>query len=96
MKETDNAKLTPISKAQTLDEIAEYWDTHSLADHWDQTHEAQFEVRAERRRRITVDPELYSQIEAQARTRGISPETLINNQSVAGRTNQRGKSRLTH
>ena len=78
MKEKDNTKMTNISKAQTLDEIADYWDTHSLADHWDQTREAQFEVRAERRRRVTLDPDIYSQIEAQARTRGISPETLVN------------------
>ena len=78
MKETDDLKQTPISKAQSLDEVAEFWDRHSLADYWDQTHEAQFEVRAKRRRRITVDPEIYSQIEARARTRGISPETLIN------------------
>lgn len=78
MKKEDNPKHTTISKAQNLDEIAEYWDKHSLANHWDRTHEAQFEVRAKRRRRITVDPEIYSQIEAQARTRGISPETLVN------------------
>lgn len=78
MKETDNAKRTPISKAQSLDEVADYWDAHSLADHWDQTCEADFEVRARRRRRITLDPEIYSQVEAQARTRGISAETLIN------------------
>jgi hypothetical protein len=78
MSETDNARQTPISKAQTLDEVADYWDTHSLADHWDQTHEARFEDRAKRRRRITLDPEVYSAIEAQARIRGISPETLIN------------------
>jgi hypothetical protein len=78
MKETDDMKQTPISKAQSLEEVAEFWDRHSLADYWDQTHEAQFEVRAKRRRRITVDPEIYSQIEALARTRGISPETLIN------------------
>jgi hypothetical protein len=78
MRETDNARQTLISKAQTLDEVADYWDTHSLANHWDQTHEANFEVRARRRRRITLDPEIYSEIEAQARTRGISPETLIN------------------
>jgi hypothetical protein len=78
MNETDKAKETPISKAQTLDEVADYWDKHSLADHWDETQEAQFEVRAKRRRRITVDPEVYSHIEAQARIRGISPETLIN------------------
>ena len=78
MKAKDNDKQTPISKAQTLDEVAEYWDAHSLADHWDETREAQFEVRAKRRRRITVDPEVYSQIEVQARSRGISPETLVN------------------
>jgi len=78
MKERDNTQKTNISKAQTLDEIADYWDTHSLADHWDQTREAQFEMRAKRRRRVTLDPEIYSQIEAQARTRGISPETLVN------------------
>jgi hypothetical protein len=78
MKETDSAKGTPISKGQTLDEVADYWDKHSLADHWEEAREAQFEVRAKRRRRITVDPEIYSGIEAQARVRGISAETLIN------------------
>lgn len=56
MKETDSTKETPISKAQILDEVADYWDKHSLADHWEQTREAQFEVRAKRRRRIVVDP----------------------------------------
>ena len=78
MNETNKTKETSISKAQTLDEVADYWDKHSLADHWDETQEADFEVRAKRRRRITVDPDVYSHIEAQARKRGISPETLIN------------------
>lgn len=32
----------------------------------------------ERRHRITLDPDVYTQIEAQAQQRGISPETLIN------------------
>ncbi|UCE08905.1 MAG: hypothetical protein JSW07_23065 [bacterium] len=58
--------------------MAEFWDTHSLADYWDQTHEAEFEERARRRRRVTIDPEVYSQVEVQARTRGILPETLVN------------------
>jgi hypothetical protein len=59
-------------------EIAEFWDTHSLADYWDETHEVEFEVRAQRRRRVTLDPEIYEQLEAQARTRGLQPETLAN------------------
>jgi len=46
MSEGENAQLTSISKARTLEEVAEFWDTHSLADYWDQTHEVEFEVRA--------------------------------------------------
>jgi hypothetical protein len=71
-------KTTPISKAHTLEEIAEFWDTHSLADYWDNTREAEFEVRAARRRHITLDPDIYLRIEAHARKRGILPETLVN------------------
>lgn len=71
-------QLTPISKARTLEEIAEFWDTHSLVDYWDETHEVDFEVRAERRRRVTLDPEVYAELEAQARVRGVRPETLVN------------------
>jgi len=36
---------------------------------WEQTSEADFEVTARRRRRVTLDPELWPKIEAQARTR---------------------------
>ncbi len=78
MKEPEDIPRTSISKAQTLEEIADFWDTHSLDDYWDQTHEVAFEVRAQRRRRITLDPEVYARVEAQARARGLLPETLIN------------------
>ncbi|HEY4722966.1 MAG TPA: CopG family antitoxin [Anaerolineae bacterium] len=78
MSEEDNIPTTNISKARTLKEAAEFWDTHSLADYWDQTHEVEFEVRAQRRRRVTLDPEVYAQIETQAHRRGVQPETLIN------------------
>lgn len=74
----DQQELTSISKAQTLEEIADFWDTHSLADHWDETHEVEFEVRARRRRRVTIDPDVYAQLEAQAHVRGVSLETLAN------------------
>ncbi|MDZ7333474.1 MAG: BrnA antitoxin family protein [candidate division KSB1 bacterium] len=78
MNKDNHSKQTSISKARSLDEIAEFWDTHSLADYWDQTHEVEFEVRAKRRRRVTIDPEVYSQVELHARARGILPETLVN------------------
>lgn len=78
MKKDRKKRPTPISKASTLEEIGDFSDSHSLADHWDETHEVVFDVTAQRRRRITIDPELYVKVEAQARTRGLLPETLIN------------------
>jgi hypothetical protein len=77
MSENDEG-LTSISKARILEEIADFWETHSVADYWEQTHEVEFEVRAKRRRRIILDPDIYEKIEAQARVRGIQPETLVN------------------
>ncbi len=78
MSKNEDTLSTLISHARTPEQIGEFWDTHSLADHWDQTREAEFEVRALRRRRVTLDPEVYSEIEAQARARGLMPETLVN------------------
>jgi len=77
MSENDQ-NISSISKVRTIEEIAEFWDTHSLADYWDQTHEVEFEVRAQRRRRVTLDPEVFLKVEAQARKRGLLPETLVN------------------
>jgi hypothetical protein len=78
MSEDDDTQLTGISQASTLEEIVEFWDTHSTADYWDQTYEVEFKIRGPRRRRVTVDPEVYEQIEKQARQRGLLPETIIN------------------
>jgi len=78
MNENDDAPLTPISKARTPEEIGEFWDSHSLADYWEETHEVEFEVGAKRRRRVTLDPEVYAELEAAARARGVLPETLVN------------------
>ncbi|MFN0107582.1 MAG: CopG family antitoxin [Blastocatellia bacterium] len=78
MSENNQTQLTSISKASTVEEVANFWDTHSLGDYWDQTHEVDFTVTAKRRHRVTLDPEVYEQVEAEARTRGILPETLVN------------------
>ena len=78
MNENKDTQLTSISKAGTLEEIADFWDTHSLADYWDQTRQVEFTVRTGRRRRVTLDPDIYTRVEAQAHTRGLLPETLVN------------------
>jgi hypothetical protein len=69
---------TGISNARTPEEIGDFWDSHSLADYWDRTREAEFEVTALPRRRVTLDPKVYTEIEAQARARGLMLETLVN------------------
>jgi len=76
MKKNNNK--TSISKASTLEEIGEFWDNHSLADYWDQTKEVEFKIRATKRHRTTIDPELYKKITSCSHKRGILPETLIN------------------
>lgn len=50
MNENNDGQKNRISKADTPEEIGEFWDNHSLADHWDQTQEVEFEVRAQARR----------------------------------------------
>ncbi len=78
MSENKATPRTNISKAQTLEEIGEFWDTHSLDDYWDETHEAAFDVRARQRKRITLEPNIYKELEVEARVRGVVPETLVN------------------
>jgi hypothetical protein len=78
MSENKETPLSSISKASTLEGIGEFWDTHSLGDYWDQTYEVEFEITATRKRRVTLDPEVYAGVEAEAKSRGIMPETLIN------------------
>ncbi len=77
MKDEDS-RTSSISKAKTIDEIGDFWDTHSLADYWDQTREVHFEVSEVPRNRVTLNLELYSRIKTVAQRRGISPETLVN------------------
>lgn len=78
MSENENVQPSSISQALTYEEIGEFWDTHSLADYQNQTHEVEFEVRASRGRRVAIDPGIYSRLEVSARARGLAPETLVN------------------
>ncbi len=72
-----NNKTSSVSKADTLEKIGEFWDTNSLADYWDKTEEVEFNVRAVRRHRITIEPVLYDKIANRSHVKGILPETLI-------------------
>jgi hypothetical protein len=69
-----------IPSLSSYEELAELWDTHSLADYWDQTETTAFEVVPEARRRdpVAVDREVLARVQRLARLRGVSSESLIN------------------
>ncbi len=68
-----------LSDASSYAEIGEFWDAHDLADHWEQTHEVDFDVRVESSvMYFAVEKALAEKLRAAARTHGVSPETLLN------------------
>jgi hypothetical protein len=68
-----------ISNAASPAEIGEYWDSHDLADHWEQTHEVEFEVSLESSvMYFAVEKSLAAKLRAAAKSHGVSPETLLN------------------
>jgi predicted DNA binding CopG/RHH family protein len=69
-----------IPEMKSYEEIAEFWDTHSLADYWDQTQPAEFEFSPELHRRylVAVEPNLLKRIRQAAHERGVSTESLVN------------------
>lgn len=64
----------------TIDEAAEFWDTHDLADYWDLTEEvADVEVDLQQHRYLfALAPNLVRKVVQVARQQGVSAETLVN------------------
>ena len=64
----------------SLDAIAEFWDTHSLADYWDQTEPVEFEFDPKARRHylVAIDPDVLARIRTVAKQKGMQTESLIN------------------
>lgn len=69
-----------IPEMSSYEEIADFWDTHSLADYWEQTEPTDFEIDSNARRRylVALDPELLQQVRKLAHSRGLSTESLVN------------------
>ena len=68
-----------ISQASSYEEMAEFWDTHSLADFAEQTYavEMTFEPSA-RHNLVRVEPQLLAEVREIARTKKVSTQTLVN------------------
>lgn len=74
-----NTKTSRLPKFNSLQEIADFWDTHSLADYDDETHEVEitFDPSA-RRTYVGIEPELLADLKHIARERRVSLQTLVN------------------
>ena len=68
-------KQSSVSKADTLEKMGEFWDTHDFTD-FDNIEAA--DVRFQIRCTVPIEPNLLSLVEKQARLRGITVETLVN------------------
>ena len=54
--EDKDKKRDPMPPSDaTPEEIGEFWDTHSLADYWDETHEVEFQVNLKSRQNPSPD-----------------------------------------
>lgn len=79
MAKNDQLTRDPIPEFETLEEIADFWDTHSTADYDDLTYEVQFDIHLPvQRESVTILPELEKTLTDLAQARGVSLETLIN------------------
>lgn len=72
-------RMSSISGSRTLEEMAEFWDTHSLADYDDQTYEVEMVFDPSgRRTTVAIEPELMADLSQVARKRRVSTQTLVN------------------
>lgn len=77
---TRNKKRDSIPEHfQSIEEAAEFWDTHDLGDYWDLARPVEFEIDIQRRVFLTaLQPDLAHQLTEIAHKQGVSSETLIN------------------
>ena len=60
--EDKNKKRDPMPPPDaTPEEIGEFWDTHSLADYWDETHEVEFQVNLKSGQDLSLDDTLSAE-----------------------------------
>ena len=74
-----NTKTSRLPKFSSLQEIADFWDTHSLADYDDETQDVEitFDPSA-RRTYIGIEPELLADLKHIAQEQRVSLQTLVN------------------
>ena len=72
--------MAKIPKFRSLEEAADFWDSHDFEDYIDATHRVSIAVRIPRRQKtlaISVGPKTYEKIRALAAKRGVPPRKLV-------------------
>lgn len=73
------ANVSSLSQAQSYEEMAEFWETHSITDYDEQMQAADITFAPTAfRNTVTIEAELMEQLAGIARERRITPETLVN------------------
>lgn len=68
-----------LSQSRSLEDLADFWDTHDAADFDAQTHEVAMEFDLKTRRHyVAIDPDVLAQVREAATARGVSIESLAN------------------
>ena len=69
----------PIPRFASREEEAEFWDTHDLADYWQDFRPVRVRFAKNLSEGITIrlDPETLAELRKQAHDRGIGPTTLV-------------------
>ena len=67
-------RLSSISKADNLEKIGEFWDTHDFTDYDTDAADVEFQITCA----VPIEPGLLESLENQAQLRGVKVETLVN------------------
>lgn len=67
-------KLSSISKADTLEKMGNFWDTHDFTEFDTDSPDVEFKMLCA----VPIELDLLFSVERQARQRGIKVETLVN------------------
>ena len=71
--------VSSLSKSQSYEAMAEFWETHSTADYEQETQAATITFSpAAFRNTVTIEAELMQELVDIARSRRVSAETLVN------------------
>jgi hypothetical protein len=72
--------MAKIPQFKTLEEAAEFWDTHDFEDYIDDTEPVTVTVTIPRRKKdltVSLDARVYEQIESVATKHGVLPEAIM-------------------